>query len=323
MKTKWISFVVTFSFLIGLTSAMAAETRYPTKPIEIISGQPGGGIDLGARMISEYSRNYFEQPVVVVSKPGGAGRVALNYVANAKSDGYTLVALSDPAIVLVPHLETVEYKPIDDFSFIVQYGLMDVGVGVLSDSPFQNMKDLIEFARTNPDKLTVSVFGANSAGGVAFQAIALRENLKIKIVPFSGGVAASTALLSGHVKVTANALPILSPHTRANKLRLLAIMGDERDNSHPDVPTLKELGFPMVFQNWYFIAGPKNLSPAVFKKLEEAFRKVIESSEYVKFAKDQMLWTRNPVSGQALKEAFIRRSQEQEEVLKRLGIVKK
>ena len=323
MKTGWIAFLLMFAFLTGFDFSMAAESGYPTKSVEIISGQPGGGIDIGARMIAERAKEYLGQPVIVVSKPGGAGRVALNYVAKAKPDGYTLVALSDPAIVLIPHLEKVEYKPFDDFTFIVQYGLMDVGVAVSADSPFQNMKDLVEFARANPEKLTISVFGATSAGAVALSAIALREGVKIKIVPFSGGAAAGSALLGGHVLVTANALPVLSPHVKAKKVKMLAIMGEERDSTHPDVPTLKEVGYPIVFQNWYFIAGPKNLENSVAKKLEQSFRKVIELPEYTKFAKDQMLWARNPVSGMDLREGLIKRSRETEELLNRLGLLVK
>jgi len=321
MKTRWIAFLVICGFLTGLDFSMAAEPGYPTKTIEVILGfSPGGGTDLSARMIAERAKQYLGQEVIIVNKPGGTGRVALTLVSKAKPDGYTLVALSDPGIVLIPHLEKVNYKPIDDFVFIIQYGLINLGVTVLVDSPFRSIKDLVEYARTNPDKLTISSSGADSPGAVAFQAIALREGVKIKTVPFSGGAAAATALLGGHITVASTAIPVLSPYLQAKQIRLLAVLGDERDNAYPEAPTLKELGYPIAFQSWYFIAGPRNLEKPVVKKLEEAFRKVIESPEYTKFAQDLLIWARNPLSDDDLRDAFIRRSKEHGEIFKNLGM---
>jgi tripartite-type tricarboxylate transporter receptor subunit TctC len=321
MLGRWVILLVVIGFSACIDTAISAEGGYPTRPIEMVLGfAPGGGTDLGARMLCERAKALLGQEVTVTNKAGGGGRVALTLAAKAKADGYTLVASSDPAVVLIPHLEKVPYKPIDDFTYLVQYGMMDLGFAVSSASPFMKLKDLIDFARANPDTVTVSSTGPDSAGTVAFQAIALREGLTIKIVPFSGGAAAAAAALGGHVTVTANAMPVLSPHVKANKLRLLAVLGDERGITHPETPTLTELGYPIVLQNWYFVAAPRNLEKPVSQKLEDAFRKVIESPEYTKFAKDLLIWTRKPLWGESLKEAFVQRSKDQEELLKRLGI---
>lgn len=322
MKTRWIAFSIIFTFLISLDFSMAAEPAYPTKPIQMVVGAaPGGGMDISTRMIAERVKEYLGQEMVVVNKGGGGGSVALTLVSKAKPDGYTLMCVGDPAVVLVPHLEGVSYKPIDDFTFIIQYGLFNVGFSVLADSPFRSIKDLIEFARTNPDKLTVCSMGPDSPGSVGFQALALLESVKIKVVPFAGSGPAITSVLGGHVNVAGTSLMSQAPHIRAKKLRLLAVMGDERDNTYPEIPTLKELGYPIVLQSWYYFAGPKNMEKPVVKKLEEAFRKVTESSEFIKFAKDQLFWVKNPLSGEDLREGLIRRSKEHEELLKKLGML--
>ena len=321
MKTRWIGVLVILAFFMSLDFSMAVEAGYPTRPIEMILGfSPGGGTDLGARMVAERSKGYLGQEVVVVNKPGGTGRTAMTLVSKAKPDGYTLVGLSDPPVVLVPLLEKVNYKPFDDFTFIIQYGSMELGVGVQTESPFFSIKDLVDYGRANPDKLSVSSSGPDSPGVMAFQAIALREGIRIRAVPFSGGAAAATAVLGGHITVASTAIPVLSPYVKSKQMRLLAVMGNERDSAFPETPTLKELGYPIVLQSWYFIAGPKNLEKPVVKRLEGAFRRVIESPEYMKFAKDLLIWTKNPLSEEDLREGFIRRSKEHEELIKRLGM---
>jgi len=322
MKKGWIVFLVWgILFFFGLDS-MGAETAYPTRPIEITIGYaPGAGTDLGARMIAEQSKKDLGQDIVCVNKPGGAGRIALTLIAKAKPDGYSLAATTDSAIIAVPHLEKVPYKAMEELTFISQFGTLDFGVTVAMDSPFKTFKDVIQFARANPDKLTIGIIGVGSADHVAFQALALQENLKVKFVPFSGAAPTMTALLGGHIMMASPASSGYAPHVKGKTARLLAVLGEERMEQYPDVPTLKELGYPsLVFQSWYVISGPRNMEKSIVNKLATAFGKAMATPEFIKLAKDLEIYAPKTLSGDELREGLVRRDKINAELFKKLGL---
>jgi tripartite-type tricarboxylate transporter receptor subunit TctC len=323
MKTGWRTFFIV-SMVVFSFNSVSAQTAYPTRPIEITVGYaPGAGTDLGARMIAELSKKHLGVDIVCVNKPGGAGRIALTLISKAKPDGYSLGATTDGAVIASPHLEPVTYKPLEDFTFIHQYGTLDFGVTVVPDSPFKTFKEVVEFARANPEKLTMGVVGVGTTDHIALQALSLFENLKIKFVPFNGAAQTMTALLGGHVMTASTASSGYAPHVKAKTARLLAVMGEERMDPYPDVPTLKELGYPsLVFQSWYIISGPKNMEKSVAKKLEEAFGKAMMTPEFIKLAKDLEIHTKKPLFGQELREGLIQRNKNNVEIFRKLGMIK-
>ncbi len=323
MKTAWMVFFLFCGVLFSLNS-MAAETAYPTRPIEITIGYaPGAGTDLGARMIAENSKKHLGQEVVCINKPGGAGRIAITLISKAKPDGYSLAATTDGCIISAPHLESVPYKPFEDFTFISQYGTLDFGVSVVSDSPFKTFKEVIEFARANPEKLTMGIVGVNTSDHIALQALASMENLKIKFVPFDGAAPTMTGLLGKHVMIASTASSGYAPHVKGKTVRLLAVMGEERMEQYPDVPTLKELGYSsLVIQSWYIISGPKNVENSIVNKLADAFGKAMMTPEFKKLANDLEIYTKKPLFGQNLREALIQRNKQNVEMYKKVGLIK-
>ena len=323
MKTAKMAFLILCMALIGFNS-MAAETDYPTGPIEITIGYaPGGGTDLGTRMIAEQSKKHLGVDVECVNKPGGAGRVAMTLISKQQPDGYSLGSTTDSSLIVAPHLEKVAYKPLEDFTFIIRYGTLNFGVTVAKDSPFKTFKDVIEFARANPDKLTQGIIGVGSSDHVAFKALASMENIKIKQVPFAGAAPTMTALLGGHIMIAAPASSGYAPHVKGGTARLLAVLGEERLEEYPDVPTLKELGYPsLVFQSWYVISGPKNMEKSVVKKLADAFGKAMETPEFIKLAKDIEIYERKTLTGDELREGIVERSNKNLELFKQFGLIK-
>jgi tripartite-type tricarboxylate transporter receptor subunit TctC len=321
MKTGRLICGVICAILVGLNATAFGQT-FPTKPIEITVGYaPGAGTDLGARMIAEHAKNYLGQDIVCVNKPGGAGRVALTLIVKTKPDGYSLAATTDSSMIVVPHLEKVPYKPLEDLSFITQYGILDFGVTVLKDSPFKTFKDVIEYARANPEKLTMGIIGVGSSDHVAFQALAQLENIKIKFVPFTGAAPTMTALLGGHIMIASPASSGYAPYVKAGNARLLAVMGETRMEQYPDVPTLKELGYPdLVFQSWYVISGPKGIEKPIVDKLGNAFKKAMEAPEFIKLAKELEIYSKTTLQGDALMEGIARRDKSNAELFKKLGM---
>jgi tripartite-type tricarboxylate transporter receptor subunit TctC len=321
MKTTRRILGVVFSLICGACLSMAAEPGYPTKPIEIVVGMtPGGGGDVGTRMLAENSKKYLGQDVIVVNKPGGNNKIAYTLVSKAKPDGYTLGGGADSAITLGLHLEKTAYK-FEDFTYICQFGLLTNGFVVLPDSPLRSIKDVIEFARSNPDKLTISTLGSGSFSHMVWEYLAMVEGIKLKLVPFAGAAPAQTAVLGGHVMVGSSSFTGFSPFVRAKKLRLLAIANDQRMEDYPDVPTLKEQGYPtLVLNAFHIIIGPKNIDKAIVSRLAEAFKKGMEGPSFIKANKDLEMYEKNPISGDELREVMLRRYQRNEEFVKKLGL---
>ncbi len=323
MKKMWIIiFSIYFIFFFNLM-AIAAETAYPTRQIEMIIGfAPGAVTDLGARMIAEQSKKYLGQEIVCINKPGGAGRVAMTLMSKAKPDGYTLGATTSSCIVAAPHLEKVTYK-FEDFTYIIQYGVLNFGISVVKDSPFKTFKDVIEFARANPDKLTVGIVGVNTTDHIALQALSQMENLKIRFVPFDGAAPTMTALLGGHIMIASTASSGYAPHLKAGTVRLLITYSEEPPEQYPDVPTIKEMGYPsLVIQSWYLIYGPKNMDPFIVKKLENVFGKAMQTSEFKKLADHLEIYTKKPLSGEELTKALMKQYKNNAELYRKIGLIK-
>ena len=171
MKTVLVVAMV-FAVFFSCQSASSAADAWPTKPITLVVGYaPGGGTDLCARMAVEVinSKKLLPQPIVVQNKAGGSGRVAAAVVSKEKPDGYTILATTDNAFILGPYFEKVSYKPIDDFTFIAQNGKLDFGLVVPPNSPFKTFKEMLDFARANPDKLTIGLSGSFTSDRVCLR----------------------------------------------------------------------------------------------------------------------------------------------------------
>jgi tripartite-type tricarboxylate transporter receptor subunit TctC len=320
MKSKRVLFLVLAVFLCITGVSMAAERPYPTKPIDMIVGfAPGAGADLGTRLIAENAKKTLGQEIVIQNKPGGGGRTPYILVPKAAPDGYTLGGGPDASLMVAPFIEKVSFKA-DDFTYISQYGVLNYGVVVRQDSPIKTFKELIAFARANPDKLSVGTLGEGSAGQLAFEILARTENLKIKLVPFAGAAPALTALLGGHIMATSTGSSGYSQHVRAKSVRTLAVLGEERDSDYPDVPTAKESGFPLVvFQNFYILFGPKNMDRTIAQKLEQSFLKAVEAPDFVKLAKELEIYVKKPLAGKELTDRMFQRYKNMGELFKKLG----
>jgi len=313
--------VICFVLIFGVCASTAAETDYPNKPIVMMIGYaPGGGSDLMARLVAEKARKYLGQEIIIVNKPGASGNVAMTLLSKAKPDGYTLCGATDTSVIFTPLTEKVSYKPMEDFTFISEYGTLDTALVVPADSPFHSLKDFIEFARKNPDKLTVSTIGKGGRSHVVLEALADIEGLKIRLIPFRGASPAMTALLGGHVMATSSAGSGFAPFVESGKVRLLTFFSPERVEGYPEVPTIAELGYHLDVQGHYLFSGPKNMDIAIVQKIENAFRNAMETPEFKKLGKNLCVDTSRILSGDELRKALIQRNANNRELLKRAGV---
>nr|WP_019198042.1 tripartite tricarboxylate transporter substrate binding protein [Afipia birgiae] len=254
--------------------AMAQE--YPTKPITLIVPWPAGGsTDISMRAIAESASKVLGQPIVVDNKAGGGGTVGpATMAAAAKPDGYTISQI--PITVFrLPLMQDVSWNPDKDFTYIVHLTGYTFGVTTNADSQFKTWKDVVDFAKANPGKVTYATPGAGTSLHIGMEQIAGKAGIKLTQVPFKGGAETNAAVLGNHTMLQADSTG-WRPLVDAGKLRLLMVWTSKRSPNFPDAPTLNELGYSMVYDSPFGIAGPKGMDPKIVAKLHDAFKKAIE-----------------------------------------------
>jgi tripartite-type tricarboxylate transporter receptor subunit TctC len=272
--------------LIVVMPIYAAE--FPTKEVQIIiPWAPGGATDLIFRALAATTGKYLGKAVVVVNKPGGAGAVGYTETAQAKPDGYTLVSAITPLTIL-PHQVTTAftYKSFDPVINVVK----DPGMFLVrSDAPWKSLKEFLDYAKKNPDMITVGNSGAG--GGVHLIALAFEKTAGVKFnhIPFSGGGPSVTALLGGHINAVSVSPPEGIEHVKAGKLKIIALFAEKRFELFPDVPIVKEQGVDFVMGQWRGLAASKGTPPDVIKKLHDTFKQGMDDPVFIKNAKDMVV----------------------------------
>jgi tripartite-type tricarboxylate transporter receptor subunit TctC len=265
-------------WLVVATSLFGAAVfaqDFPSRPVTLIVPWPAGGsTDLAMRALAASTDKYLGQPIVIENKPGAAGTLGASAMITAKPDGYTVTQI--PITVFrYPHMAQVGYDPLTDLTYLIGISGYTFGVVVRADAPWKTWQDLIAYAKANPGKLSYGSPGANTSLHVTMEDIAQRDGIKWVHVPFKGNADNMTALLGGHIQVSADATG-WGPHVDAGKMRLLVTWGSQRTKRWNDVPTLKELGYDIVSTSPYGIAGPKGMDPKVARVLHDAFKKGME-----------------------------------------------
>jgi tripartite-type tricarboxylate transporter receptor subunit TctC len=282
--------LITGAALLALAASAAAQ-QFPAKPVTVIVPWPAGGsTDICMRALAEATSKYLGQPVIVDNRPGASGTLGVGAMLNAKPDGYTVTQI--PITVFrIPHLEKTPFDPLADLTYVVGVSGYTFGVVVRSESPWKTWSDFVADAKANPDKVSYGTPGANTSLHITMEEIAYRQGIKWIHVPHKGAAPSMTALLGGHIDSSADSTS-WGPHVNAGKLRLLVTWGEKRTKRWPDVPTLKELGYGIVSNSPYGIAGPKAMDPQVLKVLHDAFKRGMEDTIHLSVLEkyDQELW---------------------------------
>lgn len=271
--------------IIWIASSQAAfcadDSGYPNQPITLVVPFSAGGItDLGARALAEGMQKHLKQPVVVVNKTGGSGTVAGYDVVSAKPDGYTLLfgpgSVGNPE--LFSHFYTAPYsskdiRPVSNVQTVV------LVFAVKGDSPFNSLKDLIEFARKNPG-MKYGYPGKRTLQYVAMTIISKQEKLTFVDVPYQGDGPLVPAVLGGHVPVGLVGFPAVKPLWEAGKVKILAVLLHKRSVYAPDVPTMDELGYRLPWAAFNGVWGPKGMPDSIVKKLNDVVAKVSKDDDF-------------------------------------------
>jgi tripartite-type tricarboxylate transporter receptor subunit TctC len=265
----------------GLVLAAAAHAQqFPSKPVTLIVPWPAGGsTDIYFRKLGEITARHLGQPLVIENRPGGSGMNGPATMAKtARPDGYTISQLAITAF-RVPHMQKVDWDPINDFTYIIGLAGYTFGIVVKADSPFKTFQDLIAYARANPGRLSYATPGTGTSLHLAMEEIAAKAGVQFLHVPFKGYGDGAIALMGGHVMVQVDSTG-WAKQVDAGTQRLLATLGDRR--TRWNAPTVKELGVDTVSNSPFGLVGPKGMPREVVKVLHDAFRKSLDDPEYLK-----------------------------------------
>jgi len=259
---------------IALPSLSLAQA-FPARPIRCICPWPAGGsTDAVMRALAESAAKTLGQQVIVDNKPGAGGTFGANELVNAKPDGYTLSQLPH-GVFRIPHMQKTQFDTLKDFTWIACLTGYTFGLVVPADSPIKGIKDLVDYARANPEKFSYGSTGIGTSPHLAVEEFAQRAGIKLTHVPFKGNADNMQAILGGHVMGASDATG-WAPHVEAGKLRLLATYGSKRSKRWPNVPTLDELGYKTVSDSPFGVCGPKGMDPAVVRTLHDAFKRTLD-----------------------------------------------
>ena len=283
-RTPWtLGLAILAVTCMGLVSSSAWSQA---RTVSIIVGfAPGGNLDLNARIIAKLVQPSVSEPWIVVNRPGAAAAIARAEVMRAKPDGRTL-SMDSGAFLLQGQLGDVPWKGADDFSQVAIV-LASYSVHfVRADAPWKTMKELVKHSRKNPDAITYGVTGPNTVGTIRYLMLREVTGISWREIPYVGDAQAITALLGGHIDTAAAAVAAVMPHVKAGKIRILAVPGDERAPSIPDIPTFKEQGWAVSLPSLNLMLGPRGIPNEILQPMAAAIERATTTAEYRKFAED-------------------------------------
>jgi len=275
------------SLLLFALSALSLQAfaQYPDRPIRLLVPYPaGGGGDAIARILTQEMSKSLGQPFVLDFKPGADTQIASSELTRAAPDGYTLLLGNAAGLSYVPALRKIQpYDPVRDFTPISQVVMTTFGVFVHPSVPARTLRELVSYAKANPNKLA---YGTPTASAVLLAAVFLKDTESQMVhVPFKGDAQAVTELLAGRIQMVVGAPGAYLQHVQAGNLRALAVTSAARSSKMPDVPTFVEAGFaPMKVKSWNGLFGPRGLPKPVIEQLSHAAQAAMAKKE----ARDQL-----------------------------------
>jgi len=264
----------------ALCSAALYADDYPTRPITMVAVfGPGSASDTICRILADKFSPAIGQPVVVVDKPGVDGALAADYVRHQPPDGYTLLMATNSPLSADPFLhKDVKYDPVKDFTPVTRVGSFTLMLVVDPKLPIHSLKELIDYAKANPGKLSFA--SGNTAGIVAGDTLAHWAGINLIHVPYNSTPPALEDIIAGRVSMMFADFTTAMPHVAAHTLRALAVTRIKRSSLFPDLPTMDEAGIKgFNLDAWAGLVAPAGTPPEIVAKLNKTLRPIIDSPQ--------------------------------------------
>ncbi len=277
MKHPLVGFLLMAGVQACMTMGAYAQT-YPAKPIRVIVPfLPGGTPDIQIRMLADKLTPRMGQQFVIDNRAGASGNIALEFVARAPADGYTLIIGTVGNWTVNPHLFKLSYDVLRDFAPIIHVATAPAVLVVHPSMPVRSVKDLIVLARRRPGELNFGSSGVGGFGHICAELFTSMTKARMTHVPYKGVAIAMTELIGGHIQLLFNSVVPTMPHVQTGRVRALATTGAARVQAMADIPTVAEAGVP-GYENstWSIIAAPARAPQAIVDRLNAELNAVLE-----------------------------------------------
>ncbi len=264
----------------ALPSFGAAAADYPERPIRMIVPQaPGSASDTVARLLASELVHQLRQQIVVDNRPGGALLIGMEMTARATPDGYTIGYAPVGALAISPNLANhVPFDVLKDFQAVAQIASNQMLLAASPTAPVTSVRELIDYAKRFPGKLSNGSSGNGTPGQVGFELFKLMTGTRIVHVPYKGGAAATLDLISGQVQLLMESLNSITPHAKAGRVRALGVSGAKRSPALPEVPTIAEAGVPgFEATTWNGIVVPAGVPKVIVARLNAGINQALAS----------------------------------------------
>ncbi|MGA0612078.1 tripartite tricarboxylate transporter substrate binding protein [Caldimonas sp. KR1-144] len=290
------------AMLAGSAASLAApalraqgQPAWPTQTVKLMVAFPAGGpTDITMRVLADNASKLIGQQVIVENRPGAGGTLPAQQLQLAQPDGHTLAQIP-LGVFRLPYTQKIAWDPLKDISYVLGVTGYAFGVVVPADSPLKSWTHFVGWAKANPGKLSYGSTGVLTSPHLTMEDIAQRLGLQLNHIPYKGSADLMQSILGGQIMAAADSTGF-APHVASGKLRVLCTWGEERLAKFPDVPTLKELGLPIVQASPYGLGGPRGMNPKLVAKIHDAFKRAMEMPNHVEaLAKyDQQLMYMSP-----------------------------
>jgi tripartite-type tricarboxylate transporter receptor subunit TctC len=265
--------------------APASAQDFPDRLVRIVVPYPaGGGVDGMARALGEGLSQIWKQPVIIENKPGASTMIGGEFVARALADGYTLLLTSDSSITSNPFLfPNAKFDPVKDFAPITQLIELNQLVVLHPSVQANSLKELVALSKEKKGALNYGSYGVGSQPHLLFEMLRAQGGAEIMQIPYRGIAPAVTATIAGDVQMTLGGWSVTAGHIQSGKLKAIAISKKERQKELPDVPTLKEAGFPDIDpQSWFGLFATAGTPKPVIEKIQKDVAQVFTQPEFQK-----------------------------------------
>jgi tripartite-type tricarboxylate transporter receptor subunit TctC len=291
IRSSFLRQLVLCCVLLGAVATTPAVAQsWPAKPVKfIVPFPPGGSVDPIARLLAVRLSDSLGQQFIVENKTGASGSIGTAFVAKSPADGYTFVFVFDTHGVNPTLIPNMPFDTVKDLAPVMLIGTAPMAIGTAIAKPYKSFADVINAAKAKPDSVSYGSIGNGSLGHLTMTLVQQAGGFKIVHIPYKGGGPMSADALGGQIETAIGSVAVLAPHVKGGKLRAIAVTGDKRSNSMPDVPTLAEQGFSgFSALAWWGVFAPAGTPRPIIDKLNAEMAKAINQPELKKQLTEQL-----------------------------------
>ena len=266
--------IVSLALLLYSTITAAA---YPDRLVKlVVPYPPGGPTDVAARIVAAELQQRLGQSFMVENRAGGGGNVGAEFVAKAAPDGYTLMLLGAAHAINKSLYKNLTYDVQRDFAPIATFSSAPLALLAYPGAPFNNVKEMIALARTNPTALSYCSSGSGTAPHLAMEMLKAQAEIQMVHIPYRGSAPGINDLIAGQVQVCFDSLVVWQQYAGTGRLKALAISGTQRSELSPDLPTMGEAGLPLDLSVWYGLVAPAHTPEPILQLLNASLREILQ-----------------------------------------------